>query len=379
MSNIKFKLWINISPQFKRYRWWLSIWLWIILIAPAQASTILRVSIARGVSQVKVGTSTTAVVRDFNTGRTLGQIAAMNAFYAQPSSGGVAVAQMRSRAIWIEPSTGGYVYIGDRWYRGKTLVIPTSTGLTAVNYVDLEQYLYSVVGAEVYSTWPLEALKAQAVAARTYALYEREHANNGIYDLGNTPYWQAYRGIETEAPSTYAAVDATARQVLTYKGQIIESQFHNCSGGHTENVEDVWGNYVPYLRGVEGYDEDVSECLWAKTFSTDQLNQRISRVGTIKSLSPTLTTYGSIKSMEIVGNRGKQQMTGEALRLALDLKSARFTIKQDPSGLRFEGRGWGHGVGMSQWGAYYLAQHGINYQQILQHYYQGTTLAVLSD
>ncbi len=373
---MKFRLLLAcMFSQLKRRHWWLSVLLWLTLVVPAQASVILRVAIERAASQIKVGSSTKAIVSDYTTGRTLGQIAAMSAFYAQPSADGVALEQMHSGTIWISPTAGGYVYIGEHWYRGKTLVVPAAKGLTAINYVDLEQYLSSVVGSEVYYSWPQEALKAQAVAARTYALYERQNAKNGLYDLGDTPYWQAYKGVEAEAPSTYTAVNATVGQVLTYKGQIIESQFHNCAGGHTENVEDVWGNYLPYLRGVEAYDEDVSECQWIKTFSADELNKRISHVGIINSLRPTLTTYGSIKTMEVVGAQGKQQISGENLRLALDLKSARFTIKLDPSGLRFEGRGWGHGVGMSQWGAYYLAKHRINYQQILGHYYRGTALA----
>jgi len=371
---MKFNLFSDVFSQFKSCHWWCVLF-WIALVAPAQASVLLRVSIERGVSQIKVGSSTKGFVRDYSTGRTLGQITAMNAFYAQPSAGGVTVNQMHSSAIWISPTAGGYVYIGEHWYSGQTLVVPTNKGLTAVNYVDLEQYLYSVVGSEVFYSWPLEALKAQAVAARTYALYERQNAKNVLYDLGDTPYWQAYKGVETEAASTYAAVNATSGQVLTYKGQIIESQFHNCSGGHTENVEDVWGNYLPYLRGVEGYDEGVIECEWVKTFSPNELNRRISRVGVINSLRPTLTTYGSIKTMEVVGTQGTQQLSGEDLRLALDLKSSRFNIKQDLLGLRFEGRGWGHGVGMSQWGAYYLAKHGVKYRQILGHYYHGTSLA----
>ncbi len=369
----------SVFSQFQKRYWWLGI-LWLVWITPAQASVVMRVAIERGVSQVKVGSSTKAVVRDYITGQILGQIAAMNAFSAQKSATKVVIDRIQANAVWIEPTAGGYIFIGDRWYRGKTLILRMGEGLTAINYVDLEQYLYSVVGAEVYDSWPQDALKAQAVAARTYALYVRTYENNGMYDLGNTDYWQAYRGLETEAPSTRAAVNATAKQVLTYKGQIIESQFQDCSGGHTENVEDVWGNYLPYLRGVEGYDEGVSECQWIKTFTPQELSARISGVGNITSLVPTLTTYGSIKSMLIVGDLGTRQLSGETLRLTLNLKSARFQIKPDASGsLRFEGSGWGHGVGMSQWGAYYLASHGVNYQRILGHYYQKTVLAEMQD
>ena len=362
--------------QVKGYYCW-SVLLWLALITPATAALQLRVAIEQGVSQIKIGSSTKAVVSDYRSGRKLGQIAAMNAFYAQPKAGGVTVNQMRSGAIKIEPTGDGFVYIGERWYRGKTLVFPSDKGLTAVNYVDLEQYLYSVLGSEMNGNWPQEALKAQAVAARTYAIYKRKNERNGIYDLGNTQASQVYKGIETESYGTHKAVNATARQILTYKNQIILSVFHACSGGHTENVEDVWSESLPYLRGVQDFDRDISACQWVKTLSGQEITERISGVGNVMSLSPSFTPYGSIKAIKFVGDRGTRQLKGEAVRNALGLKSTRFTITADPLGLRLDGRGWGHGLGMSQWGAYSLAKQGVNYQQILGHYYRGTRLTRL--
>lgn len=357
--------------------WGYSVLLWLAIVAPAQAaaSLQLRVAIEQGVSQLKISSSTTAVVRDYNTGRTLGEIGAMNALYAQPSAGGVAMEQMKSGAMWIEPTGNGYVYITDRWYRGKTLVVPTNKGLTAVNYVDLEQYLYSVLGGEMSGDWPQEALKAQAVAARTFAIYKREKERNDIYDVGDTPAWQVYKGIQSESSGTYAAVKATDGQVLTYNNQIVLSVFHACSGGHTENVEDVWFEPLPYLRGVQDFDQDFSQCQWVKTFSPEELNKRISGVGNVLSLNPTFTPNGSIRTIKVVGDRGTRELKGDDVRNTLGLKSMRFTIVAESSGLRLDGRGWGHGLGMSQWGAYYLAQQGVNYKQILGHYYRGTSLS----
>lgn len=358
-------------------RYWWSVFLWLTLVTPAQAAMQLRVAIHQGVSQVKIGSSTKAVVRDYNTGKPLGQIAAMNAFYAQPSTDGVAIEQMHSGAMWIEPSGNGYAYIGDRWYRGSTLVVPTTNGLTAVNYVDLEQYLYSVLGAEMNGNWPLEALKAQAVAARTYAIYKRENERHDIYDLENTQASQVYNGVESESRGTYTAVDATAGQVLTYKNQIILSVFHACSGGHTSNVEDVWVEPLPYLRAVKDFDQNVSACQWVKTFSPQELNTRISGVGNLVSLTPTVTPYGSVKTIQVVGDKGTRNLKGEAVRDILGLRSTRFsfTLTENPLAVRFNGRGLGHGLGMSQWGAYTLAQRGVKYQQILQHYYQGIKIS----
>ncbi|MDF0553447.1 SpoIID/LytB domain-containing protein [Kamptonema sp. UHCC 0994] len=368
--------------------WWVALLLWLATIAPAQASLILRVAVSEAASQVKIGSSTKALVRDAS-GQTLGELPAMNGFAAQPKSGKVALSRWAAGQMWIEPTGNGYVWIGDRWYRGRTLLIPQKGGLTAVNYVDLEQYLYSVLGAEMSGNWPQEALKAQAVAARSYALNKRSESQTDIYDLEDTQASQVYKGLETESSGTYAAVDATAGQVLTYGGQIILAVFHSSSGGHTENVEDVWTQPLPYLRGVPDFDQGAPVYEWTQTFSRSELSAKISGVGNIVSIMPQRTTaFGSIITMKVVGDKGSKVVSGATLRETLGLRSTRFTVtpqygsvaattksEQPPTAFQVKGKGFGHAVGMSQWGAHNMAQKGYNYQQILLHYYQGATLA----
>ena len=378
MIGMKFQLYLgSLFSQIKVRYWWVSIFLWIALVAPAQASVILRVAIERGVNQVKVGSSTTGIVKD-STGRTLGQLPAMSAYYAQAVPGGVALDKWQSGLFWIEPTGKGFVYIGDRWYRGRTLVVPTDKGLTAVNWVDDQEYLYSVLGGEMDASWPQEALKAQAIAARTYALYEREkQRNNPVYDLGNTPdHWQIYKGVISESPATYTAVDSTLGQVLTYKNRIILSVFHACSGGHTENVEDVWGSSEPYLRAVQDYDQNIRECNWVKTFSPSEISAKFPEVGGVTAVIPeTYSPFHSVKVLKIVGNKGTKVLQGEEVRTALKLKSTRFTVTKGGDGsFILQGLGYGHALGMSQWGAYNLARQGVNHLQILGHYYQGVAL-----
>ncbi|ADI65789.1 SpoIID/LytB domain-containing protein [Trichormus azollae] len=374
------KIQLYLGALFSRIQgrhWWIGILLWFALVAPAQASVILRVAIERGVNQVKVGASTTATVKD-SAGRSLGQLPGMSAYAAQAVPGGVALDKWQSSLFWIEPTGKGFVYIGDRWFRGRTLVIPTEKGLTAVNWVDLEEYLYSVIGGEMNSSWPQEALKAQAIAARTYALYEREkQRNNPIFDLGDSPdRWQIYKGVSSESRNTYAAVDHTVGKVLTYNNKIILSVFHACSGGHTENVEDVWGNTLPYLRAVQDFDQNVKECNWVKTFSPGEISSRISGIGNIKDMiAESFSPFRSVKTLKIVGAQGTKVLQGEEVRTALKLKSTRFSVSKDANGnFILQGLGFGHGLGMSQWGAYNLAQRGVNYLQILGHYYKGVAL-----
>ncbi|MEH2079043.1 MAG: SpoIID/LytB domain-containing protein [Nostoc sp.] len=375
---MKFQLYLgSLFSQIKIRYWWVSVFLWMALVAPAQASVILRVAIERGVNQVKVGSSTTGIVKD-STGRTLGELPAMSAYYAQAVPGGIALDKWQSGLFWIEPTGKGFVYIGDRWYRGRTLVVPTDKGLTAVNWVDDQEYLYSVLGGEMDASWPQEALKAQAIAARTYALYEREkQRNNPVYDLGNTPdRWQIYKGVISESPATYTAVDSTLGQVLTYKNRIILSVFHACSGGHTENVEDVWGSSEPYLRAVQDYDQNIRECNWVKTFSPSEISAKFIEVGSVTAMIPeTYSPFGSVKVLKIVGNKGTKVLQGEQVRTALKLKSTRFTVTKGGDGsFVLQGLGYGHALGMSQWGAYNLARQGVNHLQILGHYYQGVAL-----
>lgn len=228
------------------------------------------------------------------------------------------------------------------------------------------------------SRWPQEALKAQAIAARTYALFEREkQRSNPIFDLGDSPdKWQIYKGVSSESPSTYAAVDSTAGQILTYKNSIILSVFHACSGGHTENVEDVWGNSLPYLRAVQDYDQNISECNWVRNFSSAEISQRIPEVGNVKEMLPeSLSPYGSVKVLRIVGDKGIKVLKGEDVRTALKLKSTRFRVTKAADGsFVLQGLGFGHALGMSQWGAYNLAMRGANHLQILGHYYPGVAL-----
>ncbi|BAZ80872.1 MAG: SpoIID/LytB domain-containing protein [Sphaerospermopsis kisseleviana] len=375
---MKIQLYLGaLFSQIQGKHWWIGILLWFVLVAPAQASVILRVAIEKGVNQVKVGASTTAIVKD-SSGRTLGQLPGMSAYAAQAVPGGVGLDKWQSGLFWIEPTDKGFVYIGDRWFRGRTLVIPTENGLTAVNWVDLEEYLYSVIGGEMNSSWPQEALKAQAIAARTYALYKREQQrNNPIFDLGDTPdRWQIYKGVSSESRNTYAAVDSTAGQVLTYDNRIILSVFHACSGGHTENVEDVWGNPLPYLRAVQDFDQNIKECNWSRTFTPEEISSRISGVGNVRDMMiESLSPFRSVKTLRIVGDQGTKVLKGEAVRTALKLRSTRFTLNKDANGnFTLQGLGFGHGLGMSQWGAYNLAKQGANHLQILGHYYKGVAL-----
>ncbi|MDY6786039.1 MAG: SpoIID/LytB domain-containing protein [Cyanobacteriota bacterium] len=350
-----------------------------IAIAPVSAAVDLRVSVKQGVNGLAVGGSTAAKVRD-ETGQQVGTIPAGDAYTARSGGGNVRVGNWQGRQLWVEPEGQGAVWIGDRWYRGDVRLVPQSGGLAAINHVDLEEYLYSVVGAEAIASWPLEALKAQAVAARSYALYKRAESPNDLYDVGTTTATQVYKGLESEASSTVQAVRETAGEVVVYGGQVALTAYHSSSGGHTENVEDVWSSPLPYLRGVPDYDQNAPVYQWSLFFSTADLSRRLGGVGTIRQMTPERTTpRGRVVAMAVVGDGGTTRVTGAQVQRALGLRSRLFSVTATGSGFQVQGRGFGHGVGMSQWGAKAMADRGLSYRQILGHYYQNAGLSRLGE
>lgn len=378
MNNILLSLWhrtglFSLTQKRSPKIWLFSLAFWLMCLAPAAALE-LRVALKRNVSQIRVGSSTNAAVLN-GQGQQVGELAAMNAFNAVDKGSTVGIDRWTGQAFWVVPKDDGYVWIGDRWYRGKVHLVNDQGNLIVVNHVDLEEYLYSVVGAEAIPSWPLEALKAQAVAARTYALHKRASGGR-YYDLDPTISSQVYKGLDSEFTTTHAAVKATLGQVMTYNGKVILAAFHSSSGGHTENVEDIWMQSLPYLRGVVDYDQSAPVFQWNKTVTPGQLQRIVGGVGSIRQLIPQKKTpQGRIITMKVVGDRGSKIVSGSTLRSSLDLRSTLFTAAPKNGAIEIQGRGFGHGVGLSQWGAYGLASQGAEYRQILAHYYQNSTLS----
>jgi stage II sporulation protein D len=367
--------------------WGFALLLWAVPLMPAQAreTVNLRVAIENGISQINVGSSTNAQILDATEQRLLGEIQGMNGFAAQVRNGQVALDKWQSGAITIVPKDNGVVWIGDRWYRGTVRLIASGGGLTVVNNVELEQYLLSVLGAEMNGNWPKEALKAQAVTARSYALEKREAAIRAgrPYDLYDTQTSQVYKGLQTESQGTLQAVAETAGQVLVHNGQLVEAYFHSSAGGCTEPSENVWSSSRPYLQMVKNnFDQGTPVSEWSRTLSADELGN-IFGVGTVQQMIPVrATACGRVREMKIVGDRKTVTVSGERIQSALNLRSTLFAVNPQqiaaskaggkPS-MQFvvNGRGFGHGVGMSQWGAYNMARQGKSYLQILAEYYRG--------
>jgi stage II sporulation protein D len=212
-----------------------------------------------------------------------------------------------------------------RLYRGSIQVDVAGGRLRAVNLVNLEQYLYGVVPSEMPHTWHPEALKAQAVVARSYALATRR---SGAFDLYPDTRSQVYLGIEHEKPSTNAAVDATAGKVVLYEGEVAKTFFFSTSGGRTASAEDVWGEAVPYLVSVpDPYDSISPYHDWGPfAFTGAGLAKKLKMKGRVVDLQPELNSSGRIKTLDVVGTKSTVSIPGSDLRRRMGLRSTWFSV-----------------------------------------------------
>lgn len=225
----------------------------------------IRVAISTGTPSLVVGSSTASEVIDAQ-GKVIGKIAAKEGTNVVPDGQFIRIGKWQTAAgVWLKPAKGGMVFVNDRWYRGDLLLVSQGNSLLAVNYVDLESYISSVVGAEVSPSWPMAALKAQAIAARSYAIVHYLRPAHDLYDLGNTERWQVYRGLDAEWNTTRQAVQETHGVFLSYKGGVVESMYAasddivtNVFGGvgmsqtgalklaqQGYNYQQILGNYYP--------------------------------------------------------------------------------------------------------------------------------------
>jgi stage II sporulation protein D len=266
-------------------------------------------------------------------------------------------------------------------YRGALKFQARGDELLVINVVDLEAYLRGVVPAEMMAAWPLEALKAQAVASRTYTMISLDP--RAAFDICATIDCQRYAGIAVEHLRTDRAVAETAGLVLTYDGDFAHTYYHSDSGGALASSAEVWGTAMPYLAARNDVVAHSPHRSWRKALDpvrlTESLAARGVQLGTVRSL--TVTAYspsGRAERVQVKGSLGQTVLSGPVLTSFLreaGLKSTRFTVVAD---LVVQGDGWGHGVGMSQYGARSLASSGYRFDQILHFYYPQTLLQRLA-
>lgn len=266
---------------------------------------------------------------------------------------------------------------------GTIQVLPRGKGLLVVNEVDLEEYVKGVVPSEMSPSWHLEALKAQAVAARSYALYQRMMNAGREYDLMAGTQDQVYRGRNRVDQRVQEAVEATRGLVLTHRNAPILAAFSSTAAGPTEDAINVWSKDLPYLKGVDcPFDANSPYYQWRVAIKIQELEASLKRsgmvVGTIASVTPfTFSRAGRVTALRILHSQGELILRGEELRRAVGytaIPSALFEVESVGREVVLAGRGAGHGVGLCQWGAKELAELGYPFGSILQYYFPGTQL-----
>lgn len=290
--------------------------------------------------------------------------------------------------LYLTPQPGSTVRIAGKLYRGGLLLKADQGYVQGINVVDVEDYLRGVVPSEMPASWPLEALGAQAIIARTYATSRISPA--APYDTCATEQCQVYNGISAEKESTDAAIRATAGRVVAYNNKAASTFFSSDSGGFTASSGEVWGNDLPYLPAkADPFSLGGPREHWRLQVPlgkvTDVAARYGVRIGTLRDVRVTkLSASGRAQEITLTGSAGTRKISGAqagGFVRSLGASSSRAGLSGPVSSSRplvVEGYGSGHGVGLSQYGALGMAQRGYDHLHILGFYYPGTVLSHLA-
>lgn len=330
----------------------------------------------------------------------------------------------------------GTLQLDGKDFRGSMIFIKDNSGrLTVINKVNLEEYLYSVLGREMSPSWPIEALKAQAICARTYSINNwNKYASYG-FNLDNTQNSQVYSGISSEGERTIQAVEETRGQLVMYDGKPAQTFYASSCGGKTANVKYVWGSTFPYLVSVDDpYEnpEEASYYNWTAEYTADEIKEILTKknidIGNVTNIEIVGEDNGTVYDIKIIGETGEHHVKNDNIRAFFNIRSQYFTLSSPQSepvypsvtvfggagistlslnnvsvynsavtgalsvlsanGIAtieattpnqsdkfvFSGHGWGHRIGMCQWGAKGMADNGFSANDILTHYFPGTSV-----
>lgn len=274
-----------------------------------------------------------------------------------------------------------FISLDGNRYRGEMVIHSRPGGLLVVNELPMEVYLVGLINAEAHSSWPVESLKAQAVAARTYALYRASESKSRAFDVRATVADQVYHGSSIEDRASYEAVHSTRGEILLYHGEPIKAFYHSTCGGMTASAREVWGADLPYLKSLKcRWCVESPRYFWKYAASGERIGEALARYGhdvgkvrNIKILDKTPSRRN--KTIKIKGSKKTKKVGASLLRKSVGytkIFSTRFEVFEPDKGMfLFLGRGSGHGVGMCQWGARGMALDGASYREILGYYYPG--------
>jgi len=280
----------------------------------------------------------------------------------------------------IELLSDDFLELNNKKYRGSMCVLIKENEILIINKVKLDYYLYGVLPSEVIPNWPEECLKAQAVAARTFAVFNKMNSKSPYYDLDSNILSQVYKGYNLETKRTNDAIDGTKDEIMIYNGKVIQAFFHANSGGMTASSEEVWGGKIDYLKSREDtFCKKEKNYEWKISLSQEKISEKLEKnkimTGEIYDIKiMERSESGRVKTLKIYGSSGTITIKGKDLRNYLgenNIKSTIFFVEKQNNAFVFNGFGWGHGVGLSQEGAKGMSENGWDYKKILKHFYTG--------
>lgn len=293
--------------------------------------------------------------------------------------------------IFIKPVERRIVKLDGREFKGDVQIIKRKEAreFLVVNYIELEEYIKGVLYHEVSHFWPMEALKAQAIISRTFALYQHQTNKNQDYDVRADIYSQVYGGKTSERYRTNRAVKETQGKILLYKGEAFPTYYSATCAGHTEDAYNLWNIDIEPLKGVVcNFCNDSPHFSWRKEISLKDIRDALNKGGIgiaedIKDISIIKRNKsGRVERMKIYFDNKAKEISGKDFRNAVEpniIRSTNFKVEVSNKNAYFEGLGWGHGVGLCQWGAYFMAKQGYKYQDILKYYYPESNLSLVAE
>jgi len=351
----------------------------------ARAQEIIRVLILRDVSHFIV-TGQELALQDLPTGQSLFKNKKVSSLTVERDAG----PHLRVRGYSISAkalvltSARNSLSINNRHYRGKIRVFPgTNRDLWVINELPLEEYLVGLINCEISSQWSLDAVKAQAVAARTFAVFQKGTRSDWLYDMESGVNDQVYAGMGLEDDRARQAVKETEGELLLYKANPIFAVYHSCCGGKIESPEYLWAGSFPYLNSVVcTYCLDSPHFLWNYQVEAHRLARVLGSMGYPGQRVSEIrigerSASGRVLRLFIKGEKDPWEIPGKEFRRLLgydQLRSTNFWLKERDGVFLFSGLGWGHGVGLCQWGAKGMADAGFDYRSILKYYYQNVEI-----
>ncbi|GEM_PF-5484073 len=298
--------------------------------------------------------------------------------------------EFKLQEVRLEPLSmeSGYLNFEEIEYRGRVELLRSGSEIKVINELPLNKYLYGVIKKELAPDWPMEVMKAQAVASRSFALNMMAADDIGDGNLRADVSAQVYEGKTAESERGRQAVEATRGEILVYAGEIVPAYFHANSGGYIEDGRHIWGgDGFPFIEpGPDSWSEQTQHYRWEEELPIAEINDRLAAAGhTAMGSNPDLRSAGFLRSGRAseVSYRSasgeRVNLNANEFRMAIGgdkIRSSWFEeIQRSGQNIVFEGRGWGHGVGMSQWGAKEMAEAGKSYSEILQFYFRHAELS----